>query len=47
MKRNSKDKVVKNVCEISGKSWVVRFNKNGVKIHKTFTYDPNVRNDRE
>lgn len=47
MKKKSKDKAVRNVSEIQGKSWVVRFNKNGVKVHKTFAYDPSVANDRE
>ncbi len=46
MKKKGKDKAVKNVSEVTGKSWVVRFNKNGVKVHKTFAYDPSVKNDR-
>lgn len=46
MKKKGKDKAVKNVSEVIGKSWVVRFNKNGVKVHKTFAYDPSVKNDR-
>lgn len=40
-------KQIANIREILGKSWVVRFNKNGVKAHKTFAYDPTVKNDRE
>lgn len=40
-------KQIANIREILGKSWVVRFNKNGVKVHKTFAFDPTVKNDRE
>lgn len=47
MKKKSPAKTIKNISHIAGKSWVVRFNKNGVKVHKTFAYDPNVVNDKE
>lgn len=47
MKKIAKAKAVQNVSEILGKSWVVRFSKNGVKVHKTFSYASNVANDRE
>ena len=47
MKRNSSNNGVKNISHLPGKSWVVRFNKNDVKVHKTFAYDPNIVNDKE
>lgn len=47
MKKKRPEKAVKNISHIAGKAWVVRFNKNGVKVHKTFSYALSVANDRE
>jgi integrase len=43
-------KEVQNIYEVKNKyssAWYVRFNKNGVKVNKSFAFNPNVPNDRQ